>query len=417
MSTVIATNDAPAEPSAHCSEARLRAVPIADWLLDQRPKNTPMVEIISAYAERLRTIGVPVDRCNLNMPQLHAQLLARSVVWDSEQGGREIERQHGMERNSDYLDSPIRVIYEGGGPIRRKLEDPDCEMDFPILADLKPQGFTDYSVIPLNFSTGKINALGFATKQPGGFSDSDLETVSATLPALGAVMELRHVRRTSTHLLDTYLGHNAGQRVLNGTIKRGEGERIFAVLWFCDLRGFTELSEQRPMEEVVEVLNRYFDTMGMAVERRGGEILKFIGDGMLAIFPCEEIVDGLCDAADRAITGAEAALKGLGKLNKELAAEGKGEIDCGIAIHVGEVLYGNVGAADRLDFTAIGPAVNKVCRLESLCKEQDARIVLSEDLIKRSHRLGHSFRDIGCHELKGIAGPQQAYTLLESAKH
>ena len=167
------------------------------------------------------------------------------------------------------------------------------------------------------------------------------------------------------------------------------------------------------MTEVVEILNRYFDTMGMAVERRGGEILKFIGDGMLAIFPCEKLSNGLCDAADRAIAAAEAALKGLGKLNAELAAEGKAEIDCGIALHVGDVLYGNVGAADRLDFTAIGPAVNKVCRLESLCKEQGARIIVSEELLQRSHRLGRTFRDLGRHSLKGIDAPQQAYTLAE----
>ncbi|MEX0924162.1 MAG: adenylate/guanylate cyclase domain-containing protein [Rhodovibrionaceae bacterium] len=402
--------------AAPCGEARLRAVPIADWLLEERAENTTMIEILSAYAERLRGIGIPIDRCNINMPQLHAQLLARSIVWDSEQGARELDRQHGLERQSDYLDSPVRVIYEGGGPIRRRIEDPESEIDFPILRDLKPQGFTDYTVIPLKFSTGKINALGFATKRPGGFSQLDLDTVDATLPALGAVMELRHVRRTSSHLLDTYLGHNAGRRVLNGTIRRGEGEEIFAVLWFCDMRRFTELSERRPMAEVVEVLNRYFDVMGLAVERRGGEILKFIGDGMLAIFPCEEIADGRCDAADRAIAASEAALKGLDKLNKELIAEGKDSVDCGIALHVGEVLYGNVGAADRLDFTAIGPAVNKVCRLESLCKQEDARIILSQDLIRRSHRLGHQFQDIGCHPLKGIEGLQQAYTLIETAK-
>lgn len=410
MSTLLAESPSNQAP---CSEARLRAVPIADWLLEERARNTPMLEIVVGYVERLREAGIPVDRCSLNMPQLHAQLLARSIVWDSEQGAQEIDRQHGLERNSGYLDSPVRVIYEGGSPIRRRLEEPECPLDFPILEELKPQGFTDYWVLPLGFSTGKINALGFASKRAGGFADFDLETISATLPALGAVMELRHVRRTSAHLLDTYLGHNAGQRVLNGTIKRGEGEEIFAVLWFCDLRGFTELSEARPMDEVVEILNRYFDVMGIAIERRGGEILKFIGDGMLAIFPCEEIVNGRCDAADRAIAAAEAALKGLGKLNTELAAEGKTEVDCGIAIHVGEVLYGNVGAADRLDFTAIGPAVNKVCRLESLCKEQDTRIILSEELVHRSHRLGRTFRHIGCHSLKGIDAPQQAYTLAE----
>ncbi len=408
--------DASANAVPPCAEARLRAVPIADWLLEERAENTPMIEVLSGYAERLRDNGIPVDRSNLNMPQLHAQLLARSIIWDNVEGARELDRQHGLERQSDYLQSPVRIIFEGGGSIRRKLEDPNCPLDFPILSELKAQGFMDYIVLPLKFSTGKINALGFATKQPGGFSDLDLATLEATRPALGAVMELRHVRRTSSHLLKTYLGSNAGQRVLNGTIKRGEGEEVFAVIWFCDLRGFTELSEQRPMAEVVEILNRYFDVMGMAVERRGGEILKFIGDAMLAIFPCEQITDGRCDAADRAIAAAEAALKGLGKLNKELAAEGKSELDCGIAIHVGEVLYGNVGAADRLDFTAIGPAVNKVCRLENLCKHQGARIIISKELVRRSHRLGRSFRDIGCHQLKGIAGAQQAYTLQDESK-
>ena len=198
------------------------------------------------------------------------------------------------------------------------------------------------------------------------------------------------------------------ERIFSGAIKRGDGERIYAVLWYSDLRGFTALSETAPLDEVIVLLDDYFDAIAQPVVERGGEILKFIGDAMLAIFLCETKEGAVCDACDAALDAAEAAIAGLDALNAARAAQGKAPVHCGIAVHVGEVMYGNIGAADRLDFTVIGPAVNLVNRLEHLCAELGHPIVVSAAISRVAQR---EFRSLGRHALKGIAETQEAFTL------
>ncbi len=392
------------------AEAERRARPIVAWLMDEeRLSAARMTFLFDRFARRLRDTGLPVTRASLHIQQLHPQLAARSLVWDWDSGGAvELGHEHSIQSRDMYLASPVRTIREDGGPIRCRLEQPDCPLDYPILQDLKARGLTDYTMRPLTFSGGIRNAVSIATDRPGGFTDLDLAVLNAALPAFAAVVELQQLRRTARDLLGTYVGPNAGERIFNGAIKRGDGEVIHSVVWYCDLRGFTALSETRPLPEVIALLNDYFDRMAEPVVSHGGEILKFIGDAMLAIFPCPEASAAVCDACDAAITAAEAALAGVAALNERRQAAGESPLQCGVAIHVGKVMYGNIGAADRLDFTVIGPAVNLVTRLEHLCADLEQPIVVSASVTRASRR---QFRSLGRHKLKGIAEPQEAFTL------
>jgi len=203
------------------------------------------------------------------------------------------------------------------------------------------------------------------------------------------------------------VGPNTGERILSGAIRRGDGEVIHAVLWYCDLRGFTQLAETQPLGDVIALLNAYFDCVAAPVVERGGEILKFIGDAMLAIFPCEDREAALCDAAERATEAALAATAAVVGLHRSCAAEGKSGLSCGVALHVGDVMYGNIGADARLDFTVIGPAVNLVSRIEPLCGSLNVPLVVSAQLAKA---LARPLRSLGRHALKGIAEPQEIFT-------
>ena len=391
------------------ARARARAVPIIDWLLDERLHVAKTTFLLDGFSRKLVQAGVPLDRVNMNILQLDPKLRARGLIWDREAGGA-IEQGilHGIEETDRYLDSPIRKIFDGGPPVRRRIEAPDCPLDFPILNDLKERGYTDYAVYPLPFSTGRTNAMGFATRQPGGFPDRDIALIEALLPAFGAVMETRHLLRSARLLLDTYVGHSTGGRIIRGSIKRGAGDKIHAVLWFCDLRSFTELSERRSVDEVTALLNDYFDCMAEPIEAHGGEILKFIGDALLAIFPCETTPEARRDAADKAIAAADAAVDALAALNETRQARGEESLRCGIALHLGEVMYGNIGGGKRLDFTVIGPAVNLVSRLEPLCARFNGPVVVSQAIAEASSR---RFTSIGRFALKGIAEEQEAFAL------
>jgi adenylate cyclase len=387
-----------------------RAAPVIDWLIhSERIKPGRMVPLLERYAKHLVNAGLPVARISLHIRQLHPLLAARSLVWESERGTAiETAYEHSARHQPAYQASPVKNIFEGGPAVRRQLADPKCALDFPILQDFKDIGLTDYMILPIRVSGGDASAISIATRAPGGFQDMDIATLEATLPAFGAILELQQLRRTSRDLLSTYVGPTAGELIFSGAIRRGNGEIIHAVVWYGDLRGFTALSESLPLPEVITLLNSCFDEMAKPVVANGGEILKFIGDAILAIFPCDAGPDAVCAAADAALIAAEAAVAGIAALNLERGDAGAPSVDCGVAIHVGEVMYGNVGSADRLDFTVIGPAVNLVTRMEPLCAQLGQSIVVSGNLSRASRR---AFRSLGKHKFKGIAKAQEVYTL------
>ena len=234
-------------------------------------------------------------RVSIHLRQLHPQLAARSLVWDAESGDSiELGHEHGAQNQQNFLASPVKNAFEGGPPVRRRLFDPDCPLDYPILTDLKDAGLTDYAMVPIKVSGGDFHGISIATRAPGGFTDLDIAILDATLPAFGAILEMQQLRRTARDLLSTYVGPNTGELIFSGAIRPGDGEIIHAVIWFCDLRGFSALSECVPLPDVISILNKCFDRMAQPVVANGGEVLKFIGDAILAIFPCESGTDAVC---------------------------------------------------------------------------------------------------------------------------
>jgi adenylate cyclase len=275
---------------------------------------------------------------------------------------------------------------------------------FPICRDLKAQGGTDYYAQGLRFSNGEVSYVSWATREPGGFSDEALRALDAMAPVLSRRIELESAYHATRSLLEVYLGKNAARRVLAGQFRRGGGELIRAAIWFCDLRGFTSISDQTAPSRVVGILDAYFDSVASVIAAHGGEVLKFIGDAILAIFP---LADDTGDACQSALEAAEQALGALEQLNRERANDPP--LAIGIALHVGDVMYGNVGSRERRDFTVISSAVNETSRLEGLCKVLKTPLTLSHAFVGAVARA--DIVDLGEQELKGVSSKLRVFTL------
>jgi adenylate cyclase len=299
--------------------------------------------------------------------------------------------------------SPMRIAYEGGGPVRCDLTAPPAAGEFAILDELRRDGYSDYVVYSVPFADGSHKALSLATRRPDGFEAHELDLFDAMMPAVAFNLEIQALRRTARTLLDTYVGQHTGGRVLDGQIKRGSGETIRAVIWLSDLRGFTSLSESLPRDTLIELLNAYFGPLCDAVLTHGGEVLKFIGDAMLAIFPIAADGAEICNAA---LAAAEIAAAALTEANRRREAASLPRIDYGLALHVGDVMYGNIGGDTRLDFTVIGPAVNLTARIESMCRTLSRQLLLSSDFV----RMGRIDAErLGAFPLKGVGGDQDIF--------
>jgi adenylate cyclase len=290
--------------------------------------------------------------------------------------------------------------------LRRRLCDSDCPLDFSVLQQLKAEGGTDYVAIPMVRSDGETNAITFATDYKCGFTEHEIAGLEYVAQALGVIVELQSSRRIAKSLLDTYIGRRTGERVLSGSIRRGTGETIRAVIWDNDLRGFTALADRLPSEALNGLLNQYFEIMAGAVMAEGGEVLKFIGDGMLAIFEIGDTAD-IGHACHSALQAARNAAITAEQCNAERLAAGTPAIRFGIALHLGEVYYGNIGAPGRLDFTVIGPAVNQASRLEKLSAELGRSIVTSASFAAAAPQ---HLESLGFHRLRGVAEPQELFS-------
>ena len=302
--------------------------------------------------------------------------------------------------------SPAAVVVEQGRHVRQRLAGPETALDYPISRDLAAAGGTDYAAWALTFSQGQRTIFSIATRAAGGFTDEALALVEGALPAIAARMELAAVYAARRTLLEVYLGPNAAHRVLAGEFRRGSGTAIHAAVWTCDLRGFTELSDRVAAADVTAVLDGYFERVVGPIRRHGGEVLKFIGDAVLAIFPVEAA--GAGDPCRRALAAAKEALAAMDAWN----AGQPMSLEVGVALHLGEVFYGNIGGPDRLDFTVIGAVVNEACRLEPLCKTLGARVVMSAAFVEQ---LGPdpvgAIADLGAHPLRGVGAPMRVFGL------
>jgi adenylate cyclase len=381
------------------------AIVIVGWLLDEGRRVTDPGQFLDAFAAQLRRSGIDVARVTTGVPLLHPQLFSFSGLWElGKLPSERTFRLDTVEKVSALDNSPIRLAY-GGEATRLCLMGSPVEGEFPIATDLRRDGYTDYVVLPVPFGDGSFKALSLATRRPGGFLDDEIALLTAIVPAFSINLEVQALRRTARTLLDTYVGRQSGGRVLDGQIRRGMGETIRAVIWLCDLRDFTALSERLARDALIGTLDQYFGAMAGAVEGQGGEVLKFIGDAMLAIFPVEADGAAACRSALRAAADAQ---KALAETNRARCAEQMPPFAYGIALHVGDVLYGNVGSETRLDFTVIGPAVNVTARIESLCKTTGRSLLLSADFVRLSELAASP---VGEFQLKGVGAAQQVFAL------
>jgi adenylate cyclase len=386
--------------------------PLVNWLVRDAWKANSTVEQGGALAIALMSAGFPLWSMRLMVRTLNPQLFARFYSWKHD--GNEVtenEAPHAGAQSEQYLNSPFALIIKGEGGVRRRLDGLDPTLDFPVLEDLIKEGATDYVAVPLNFSDGQINVLTLVSDAPGGFSTEQLGNLYEILPNLGRLLEAHAQRISSLTLLKTYLGRNAGERVNGGLVKRGDGEELHAVIWFSDLRQSTSMANTMPREEYLAALNSYFDCVVGAIIDHEGEVLKFIGDAVLAIFPIEKPSDSHPDACARALSAIRTADKQLSEVNLEREAEGQPLLNFGTALHRGTITYGNVGTERRLDFTVIGPAVNEAARIEDLCKTLGEPVLMSSAFASGAP---DGLISLGNHSLRGVKGSQEIFGLTSS---
>jgi adenylate cyclase len=302
----------------------------------------------------------------------------------------------------------MQQLFDTRKRVRQRLDQlpADAHLAYTELAEA---GFTDYLALPIMFSWGLGSALILSTQKAQGFSDADIENFRKLRSYLSPIIEVYSLRHLSKSLLDTYVGKRTGEKVLAGMIQRGDADIINAALWFSDLRDFTQLTEALPARQVLEMLNEYFEFVAAAVTARGGEILRFIGDAMLIVFPIDDD-NSRKSACNAALDSAIDAQNTLASLNHRRRRHAQPEIRFGVGLNVGEVVYGNVGAPDRLDFTVMGPTVNRTARLESLTKTLDCSILYSQAF---AEQIDAPSRFLGMHNMKGIVMPQAVYALLD----
>ena len=381
---------------------------VGRWILREGPHIDSGIELFDELCWRLVGDGVPLWRATLNIGTLHPQIRGIGARWMRERNFIERYRiLQGSEGSEEFLRSPIRATIERGTPFRLRLIEDTPE--YPLLSKLRKAGATDYFALALNRTFRRFPVVAWSTDRQGGFSDADIRALEDINPALAAIAETRAVRRISANLLDTYFGPQAGRRILAGQIRQGEGERLRAVVMMTDLRDFTGLSDRLSGDEVITLLDDYFDALATPIQERTGEVLKFMGDGMLAIFPAADD-DDFSTSSVRALEAATEGLERLDAVNKARRAAGRGELRTGIGLHLGEVIFGNVGAPGRLDFTVIGPAVNLASRIEDLTKQLSRPMLFSSAFARICPR---PLVSLGFHPVRGLNDPEEVFGLPE----
>jgi adenylate cyclase len=371
----------------------------------ERITTTSSEELLKTFAQRLVEKDVAIARVAVFVRTLHPHVAGRAFFWRDDRDEVEADSaDHGWMDSQDHKSSPIFAVWREGREIRRRLSDPACPMDYPVLTDLRAEGMTDYLALPLHFLSGEIHVATFATRRPEGFREADLAALAEMLPPFTRIAEITALSRKARNILDAYLGHQAGEKVLAGHIKRGDGEEIRAVIWFCDLRDSTPLADSMGRQAFLRLLNDYFEAVLGPVEARQGEILRFIGDAALAIFPIGNQPAAV--ACADALAAAREAIVRMEALNRRRKEAGERSLRFGIGLHLGLVLYGNIGTPSRIEFTVIGAAANEAARIESLCKSLNVSLILSEHVARH---LPERPRSLGSHRLRGVGEPIELF--------
>ncbi len=408
-------------------------IEIARRIVDQGLAGAPRHQLLGDLGAGMVNAGVPLQRAYVVQPTLHPVIGAHGYEWlrREEKATQQDFARRGDVPSDMWLRSPFHhMLSTDTRTLRLRLDDSNQPSDFPMLDELREQGATDYFAVATSFGdAGKIGPISGAdlrdgafsgsprgilsswtSDRPGGFGDDDIDAIELLLPVLALAIKAATAATIATNVAETYLGRDAGQRVLSGEIQRGSVETIRAVLWYCDLQGFTKIADTSPRDQLIPLLNDYFEVMVKALEGQGGQVLKFMGDGLMAIFRLDEGNDEqICNAA---LDAAEQALAGVAELSAARAGAGLPTTGFSLALHLGDVMYGNVGSHDRLDFTVVGPAVNEVSRIEAMCGSLDQALIISAAFAAAAGRYTDRLASLGRYALRGVRRPQELYTLV-----
>jgi adenylate cyclase len=377
------------------------------WLVETVAQGPALELLFPAFCHEMVRRGLPVWRGQLGLEVLHPEESGWMLRWVNEDFTMRDRKRSEVLGAQIYLNSPTWVVDETGETFRKSLEDGPQSME--LLEELRQMGATDYVMFPLPFLDKQRTAvISFATQRAGGFTDAEIDALHLAAALLSPYAERMVQRRMTVDLLDTYIGHRSGKRITDGQIELGQIDYIEAAIWLTDLRGFTRYSEQAPIAEVIGSLNAWLGPMVKLIESHGGEVLKFIGDSVLASFASSDHGGGQ-GACRQALKAAEAFGRAIDELNISREAAGAKRLDYGLGLHVGEVAYGNIGAPTRLDFTVIGPAVNRAARLQELTKKLGERVLVSADFAAEA---ALPLRDLGLQSLRDVAGEQHIFAPL-----
>ena len=402
------------------------AAALADWLAEAGLRNLPLERIVDGFSRRLNDLGVPVARTFAGMNTLHPMVRFRSLIWDRATGpNARFEFRHVDVDAPIIRQSPFApMLAHGIAEKRYDLTSPRPAEEVPVFEELRDAGMTEWlgRVFPFGELAPQIGGpqdaervgelwfvCSLTTDRPGGFSGAHLETLRRLLPLFALAAKATAMRSIHQGLLAAYLGDDPAVRVLAGTIHRGGVQGVEAAIFYADLRGFTTLADTLPGPELIALLDDCFDCMAKPVVARGGEILKFLGDGLLAIFRVDD--RPRAETCGLALDAASEALALTESLAANRAAQSKPTPALDIALHVGHVQYGNVGADARLDFTVIGPAVNEAARIELLCKELDRNLLISQPFAQAAQACSDRLVSLGRHRLRGVRDEAELFGL------
>ncbi|MEL6751971.1 MAG: adenylate/guanylate cyclase domain-containing protein [Pseudomonadota bacterium] len=393
---------------------------IGEWLVDQALSEPDIVTMFDQVCHKLYAIGVPVRRARLTWPTLHPLFTAETIMWHRGQETEFEQFRHQEQASDAWNASPMKYMLETGNDVlRRNLDGPNRIVDFPVLSDLIELGMTDYLLIATSFERnqdtedmrGRGLFVSWASDREGGFSDDDLLALKRIQRRFAAACKSVVQTRIARNITETYLGRQAGGQVLEGAIRLGDGHETKALVWYSDMRNSTSLADTMEPRAFLDMLNEYFDATAGAAIAHGGEVLDFIGDAVLAIFPFEG-PEGRKTAVRAATRAVRDALSAAEKTNAARKERGLIAFDFGVAMNIGKVMFGNIGVASRLSFSVIGPTVNEVERIEKLTKALQCPVLVSADVASAEPDLWHSH---GFHQLIGVSQECELFGLSEHA--
>ena len=384
------------------------------WITEAGLAGQSESAILAGFCDRLVARGLPLARALVLIDTLHPVYEGRAFRWTRAQKETTLTEYGRTDDDLNrWLHSPFYRLEQSGELLLRRRLTLETEGDFSIFPELRAGGITDYLALANRLdgedSIGGMDCVysSWATDAARGFDESDVAQLIQLMPFLALAVKSASLARIAGTLVETYLGRDPGRRVLQGRIRRGVAERIEAVLWFSDLRGYTRISDTASPEEIIPLLNHYADAIISAIHEKGGDVLKLMGDGTLAIFTSEDR-GRACDAA---LTAALAARRGVAATNDRRTAKGLPVAEVYLALHIGDVFYGNIGSKERLDFTVIGPAVNEVSRIAAMCRSVDQPLLVSSAFAAAMGEPRSRLVSVGRYALRGIGRPQELFTV------